>query len=75
MEHESNDCANCDWCIRHSNQRIIKGPGGLGNWRAGGDYPNDSIAEDDQNTDLSPGDLRGLAVSQTPVKNHQLTLM
>ena len=19
VEHESNDCANCDWCIRHSN--------------------------------------------------------
>ena len=19
VEHESNDCANCDWCVRHSN--------------------------------------------------------
>ena len=19
VEHESNDCANCDWCVRHNN--------------------------------------------------------
>ena len=41
----------------------------------GRDYPNDSIAEDCQNPDTSPGDLRRLAVTQTPVKNHLLTLM
>ena len=28
-----------------------------------------------QNTEKSPGDLRRLAVTQTPVKNHRLTLM
>ena len=27
------------------------------------------------NTEESPGDLRRLAVAQTPVKDHQLTLM
>ena len=54
---------------------IIKGSGGLGSWRTGRDYPNDSIAEDGQNTETSPGDLRRLAVTQTPVKNHQLILM
>ena len=31
---------------------------------------NDSIIEDSQNTENSPGDLRRLAVTQTPVKNH-----
>ena len=35
VEQESNDCANCDWCVRHSNKRIIKRPGGLGSWRTG----------------------------------------
>ena len=40
-----------------------------------GDYPNDSIIENGQNTKKSPGDLRRLVVSQTPVKNHRLTLM
>ena len=39
------------------------------------DYPNDSIAEDGQNPETSPGDLRRLAVTQTSVKNHQLILM
>ena len=41
----------------------------------GRDYPNDSISKNDQNPERSPGDLRRLAVSQTPVRNHQLTLM
>ena len=31
--------------------------------------------ENGQNTEKDPGDLRKLAVSQTPVKDHQLTLM
>ena len=35
------------------------------------DYPNDSIAENGQNPETSPGDLRRLAVTQIPVKNHQ----
>ena len=36
---------------------------------------NDSIVENGQNPETSPGDLRRLAVTQTPVKNHQQTLM
>ena len=39
-----------------------------------GDRPNDSIIENGQNTKKSPRDLR-LTVTQTPVKNHRLTLM
>ena len=54
-----------DW---HNNQRIIKGPGGLGSCWTSGDYPNDSIIENGQNTEKCPGDLRRLAVTQTPVK-------
>ena len=75
MEHESNDCVNSDLCVRHNNKRIIKRPGGLGSWRAGRDYPNDNITKNGQNPETSPGDLMRLAVTQTPVKNHQLTLM
>ena len=47
---------------------------GLGSWQMSGDHSNDSIFENGQNT-KSPGDLRRLAVTQTPVKNHQLKLM
>ena len=47
---------------------MIKRPGGLGSWRTSGDHPNDSIIENGQNTEKSPGDLRRLAVSQIPGK-------
>ena len=40
-----------------------------------GDHPNNSIIENYQNTEKSPGDLRRLAVTQSPVKYHQLMLM
>ena len=39
------------------------------------DYANYTIAENGQNPETSPGNLRRLAVIQTPVKIHQLTLM
>ena len=50
---------------------------GLEDLEAGGrvDHLNYSIVENGQNTEKSPGDLRRLAVTQTPVKNHQLTLI
>ena len=75
VEHDSDHCANFDWCIWHNNKRIIKRLGGLGSWRTGRDYRNDNIAENGQNPETSPRDLRRLAVTQTPEKNHQLTLM
>ncbi len=49
--------------------------GGLGSWRPIVDHQNYHIIENGQNTEKIPGDLRKLAVTQTPVKNHQLTLM
>ena len=53
---------------------LTKGTGGLGNKRTSGDHPDDSIIENGQNTKKSPGDLRRLATTQTPVKDHQLML-
>ena len=44
---------------------------GLGNNGTNGDYPNYRIIEIGQNTEKSPGDLKRLAVTQTPVKDHQ----
>ena len=75
MEHEGDNYANCDWCFWYSDWRNIKGTGGLGSWRLSRDHPNDSIIENGQNTEKSPGDLRRLAVTQTPMKNYQLTPM
>ena len=75
MEHEDDNYNNCDRYFWYSNYRITKGTGGLGSWRTSGDHPNYTIIENSQNTEKSPGDLRRLAVTQTPVKDHQLTLM
>ena len=75
MEPKGDDYSNRDWCIQYSNKRIIKGTGGLGSWRTSGDHPNYSIVENSQITEDSFGGLRRLAVIQTPVKDHQLTLM
>ena len=49
---------------------VTKGTGVLGSWRTSGDHPNYSIIENGQNTEKSPGDLRRLAVTHTPVKDH-----
>ena len=75
MEHESESDSNCNWRARYSQQRTGTGTGGLGNKKTSGDHPNHSYIKIVQNTEKSPGDLRRLVVTQTPVSNHQLTLM
>ena len=70
MEHESDSDTNCDWCTRYSYQRIGTRTGRLGNLRTIENHPYYSIVEIGQNTEKSPGDLRKLAVTQTPVGNH-----
>ena len=55
-----------------TNKQIIER---VGNWRMNWGNPNSSIVEISQNTEKSPGDVRRLAVTQTPVKDHQLTLV
>ena len=45
------------------------------NKRTSGDNLHNRIAEIGQNTEKSPGNLRRIVVTQTPVKDHQPTLM
>ena len=73
MEHESDNYTNRDWCSWYSHQRVIKGTGERGNKWSSGDHPNYQIIENDQNAEKSPGHSRRLAITQTPVKDHQLT--
>ena len=75
MEHNGDNSTNRDWYFWYSHQRIIKRIGGLGGWRTSGDHPDYNVIENGQNTEKSPGELRRLAVTQIPVKDHQLTLM
>ena len=53
---------------------LIKGENDL-EIRTSGVYPNYCIIEIGQNTEKRPGDMRKLAVTQTPLKDFQLTLM
>ena len=75
MEHEGDNYTNRDWCFWYSHQKFIKGTGELGNKRTNRDPPNYDIIENGQNTEKSPGDLRRIAITQTPVKDDQLKLM
>ena len=74
VKHETDGDANCKWRTRSSHQTISTGIRGLGNKKTSGDHPNYSIVKICQTTKSSPGDLR-LAVTQTPMENHQLTLV
>ena len=47
---------------------IPNGDERVGNKRMSRDHPNYSIVKISQNTEKSPGDLKRLAISQTPVK-------
>ena len=51
---------------------------GLANLEVGGQVEtiqNTALLRKEQNNAKSPGDLRTLAITQTPVKDYQLTLM
>ena len=45
------------------------------NQMTSGEYLDDSLIKIGQNTETSLGDVRRLGVTQTPVRNHQLTQM
>ena len=75
MEHQGDGDINCNWCTWNNPQRIDKGTGRLGKKRTSGDHPDYSIIKIGQNTENSPRDLRRLDVDQTPVEDHQLTLV
>ena len=48
---------------------LLKEPGWLGIWRTSGDHSNDSINENGQNTEKSPGDLLSLKLQKKPSAN------
>ena len=75
MEHECDGDTNYYWCIRINPRGLDKLPGRLTNQWTSGDDSDYRIIEICQNTGKSSEDLRRLAVTQTSVKDHQLTLM
>ena len=53
----------------YTNGRLGMGSGSIGNQRENRDHYNR------KNTEKTPGDLRRLAVTQTPVRDHQPKLV
>ena len=74
MEHVSDGNITCNWRALYSLERIDAGTGGLENKWTSEDHPNYIIVKIGQNTEKSPGNSSRFAVTQTPVKDHQLTL-
>ena len=75
MKYERDSDTNCNWCTSNDPQRLGKGTERLGNKRTSRDDLNYSIIKISQNIQESPGDLRRLDVTQTPVKDYQLMLV
>ena len=75
VEHVSDGDTNYNWCTWYSHQPIDTRTGGFGNKRTSRDHPDYSIIKISQNTEESPGDLRRLAVTKTPVRNLRQTLV
>ena len=71
IELESEADSSCNWSARYSHQRLGRATGGLGNKRTSRDHPNKRFVKFGQNSQKSRRDLRWLAVSKTPVRNHQ----
>ena len=55
--------------------KVCKGTERLRNQRTIRDHPGYGLIKIGQNAEKNPEDLRRLAVTQTPVKEHQLTLV
>ena len=56
-------------------KKIGEKTGEIGDQKKNRDLSGRSIVKIGLNTDKSPEDLRGLAVTQTPVKDYHLTLL
>ena len=75
IEHEVDDGNIYYWYMWNNPQRINNGTKRLRNQKTSGDLPIYSIVEIGQNTEKSPGNKKRHAITQTPVKDHQLTLV
>ena len=75
MENEGDDNTDCNWCTWNDPQMLGKRTRSVGNRRKNRDHPSYRMVVIGQNTEKTPGDLRRLAITQTPVKDHQLTLV
>ena len=62
VEHKEDGDTNYVWCTWNNPQRIGKGVGRLGN-KTSRNHPGYRIIKISQNTEKSPGDFKGVAVT------------
>ena len=72
---ETADDTRRNQCTQRNLQRCRKRTGRRRNKKTSRNHPDNSIIKVMQNTERSPGDLQRDAVTQTPVRNHQFTLL
>ena len=75
LERESDTSTNCNWSSWYSHERIDTRTRELGNNMTSGNHPDYCIIKIRQNSEKSPGHMKRLAVTQTPVKKHKLQLI
>ena len=70
----NNNKYNNNCRVRNVPQRLCKVVERFRNRRTNQDHPSYSIVKIGENTEKNPGDVRRLAVFQTPAEDHQLTI-
>ena len=76
VEHEGDGDTNSSWCTWNGPQRFEKETGRNGYQWKNRDPPSDyTVVDIGKYNQKSPGDLRRFTVTQTSVKDHQLTLV
>ena len=75
MEYDGKGDTNCGWWYWNNSQRIDEWTRRFANKRTSRDDPDYSIIKIGQNIGNSQEKLRRLAITKTPVRNHQLTLV
>ena len=75
VEHEGEVDTNCNWCAWNGPQRLRKKTVGIRNQSQNRNNPDYSIVKMGQYTENHSGDLRRLAVTHAPVKDHELKSM
>ena len=70
MDHEGDGNTNYNWYTWNNPQNIVKRTTRLRNQKTSKEHSDYSIIKIGQNTEKSLGDLKKLAVAQTPVRNH-----
>ena len=75
VEYEGDGDTNCNRCTWNDSYGLGEKTGRTGNQRKNRDHQKHNIVKIGQNTGKSLGNLKKLAVTQNPARDHPLTLV